>query len=70
MQVDNCQITGGTNTIRNDAEFATLVGASLLDGGAVNANGGTGSPGPYALDTAIGQPDARVWRGGLRDSSV
>jgi len=41
VQVDNCQITGGTNTIRNDAEFTTLVGTSLLDGGAVNANGGT-----------------------------
>jgi hypothetical protein len=41
VQVNNCQITGGTNTIRNDAEFTTLVGASLLDGGTVNANGGT-----------------------------
>jgi hypothetical protein len=41
VQVDNCQITGGTNTVRNDAEFTTLVGASLLDGGTANANGGT-----------------------------
>jgi hypothetical protein len=41
VHVDNCQITGGTDTILNDAEFTTLVGASLLDGGTVNANGGT-----------------------------
>jgi len=41
VQVDNCKITGGTNTIRSDAEYTTVMGASLLDGGTVNANGGT-----------------------------
>jgi hypothetical protein len=41
VRVDNCQITGGTNTIRNDAEFTTLVGASLLSGGNVVTNTGT-----------------------------
>ncbi|CAG0937019.1 hypothetical protein TFLX_05922 [Thermoflexales bacterium] len=38
--VNNSQVTGSTNTIRNDNEFTTRVGASLLSGGAV-AGGGT-----------------------------
>ncbi|MBI4786174.1 MAG: hypothetical protein HY782_03900, partial [Chloroflexi bacterium] len=41
LRINNSQITGSTRTIRNDAEFTTRVGASLLDGGAVDANGGT-----------------------------
>jgi hypothetical protein len=41
VTVNNSQITGSTNTIRNDSEFTTRIGASKLDGGAVNANGGT-----------------------------
>jgi hypothetical protein len=36
VTVNNCQITGSTNTIDNGSEFTTLVGASLLDGGAVS----------------------------------
>lgn len=39
--VNNSQISGATNTIRNNSFFTNLVGASLLDGGAVNPNGGT-----------------------------
>jgi hypothetical protein len=39
--VNNSQISGGTNTIRNDAEFTTRVGASQLSGGAVSVGGGT-----------------------------
>ena len=41
VRVNNSQITGSTNTIRNDSEFTTRIGASKLDGGAVNVNGGT-----------------------------
>ncbi len=41
VTINNSQVTGGTNTIRNDAEFTTYIGASLLDGGASLANGGT-----------------------------
>ncbi|TFH35309.1 MAG: hypothetical protein E4G99_07585 [Anaerolineales bacterium] len=41
VRIDHCQITGSVNTIRNDAEYTTYVGASLLSGGTVNANGGT-----------------------------
>jgi hypothetical protein len=41
VTINNSQVSGGTNTIRSDSAFTTLVGASLLDGGAVNANGGT-----------------------------
>jgi len=41
VTVNNSQITGSTNTIRNDSEFTVRVGASLLDGGAVSAGGGT-----------------------------
>ena len=33
-----------------------------VDGGGDIAE--AGSPSPYALDATIGQPDARVWRGG------
>jgi len=41
VTVNNSQITGSTNTIRNTSQFTTRVGASKLDGGAVNVNGGT-----------------------------
>jgi hypothetical protein len=41
VTVNNSQITGSTNTIFNDTEFTTRIGASKLDGGAVNVNGGT-----------------------------
>jgi len=39
--VNNSAILGETNSIRNDAEFGTHVGASKLSGGAVSAGGGT-----------------------------
>ncbi|CAG0959210.1 hypothetical protein GPROT1_00685 [Gammaproteobacteria bacterium] len=39
--VNNSQITGSTNTISNDSEFTTRVGASLSSGGAVSAGSGT-----------------------------
>jgi hypothetical protein len=35
VRVDNCQITGDTNTIFNGDYYTTLVGASLLSGGNV-----------------------------------
>jgi len=41
VRVDNSQVSGSTNTIYNESEFSTLVGATLLDGGAVAPNGGT-----------------------------
>ena len=41
VHVNNSQISGDTNTIQNDAEFTTLVGASQLSGGPVDAGGGT-----------------------------
>ena len=41
VKVDNSRITGSTATILNDSEFATYVGASLLDGGDVYTGGGT-----------------------------
>ena len=41
VRVSNSQVTGGTNTIYSDSGFTTRVGASLLDGGNVRANGGT-----------------------------
>jgi hypothetical protein len=39
--VNNSQVTGSTNTIRNDSAFTTRIGASKLDGGAVSVGGGT-----------------------------
>jgi pectin methylesterase-like acyl-CoA thioesterase len=41
VKIGNSTITGATNTIRNDAEFTTRVGATKLDGGPVLPNGGT-----------------------------
>ena len=41
MHIDHCQIAGSVNTILNDAGYTTYVGASLLSGGIVDANGGT-----------------------------
>jgi hypothetical protein len=35
VTINNSQITGSTNTIRNDTEFTTRVGASQLAGGSV-----------------------------------
>jgi hypothetical protein len=66
-----------TNLIVLLVPLAFLLIASIAlaqDGGGYDlswwtVDGGGGiaeaeSPGPYALDTTIGQPDARVWRGG------
>jgi len=39
VTVNNSQVMGSTNTIRNDAEFTTRVGASKLEGGAVTGGG-------------------------------
>ncbi len=39
--VNNSQISGSNNTIYNDPNFTTRVGASQLDGGAVFVGGGT-----------------------------
>ena len=41
VTVNNSQITGSTNTIRNDTEFTVRVGASQLAGGAI-VTGGVG----------------------------
>jgi len=41
VTVSNCQVMGSTNTINNDAEYTTLIGASQLSGGAVFLGGGT-----------------------------
>ena len=41
VTIDNSTLTGSTNTIRNDTEFTTRVGATRLSGGAVLPNGGT-----------------------------
>jgi pectin methylesterase-like acyl-CoA thioesterase len=47
VRVNNSQISGGTNTIRNDAEFTTRVGASQLSGGAVIGGGTVSCAGVY-----------------------
>jgi hypothetical protein len=47
VKVNNSQITGGANTIVNDSEFTTLVGASQLDGGAVTGSGTVTCAGVY-----------------------
>ena len=39
--VNNSQVSGATNTIRNDSVFTTRIGASQLSGGAVSVGGGT-----------------------------
>jgi len=39
--INNCQITGSTNTIISDAEYTVKVGGSLLSGGPVSNGGGT-----------------------------
>ena len=41
VTVDQSRLTGSTSTVRNNAAFTTLIGASKLDGGAVDAGGGT-----------------------------
>ena len=41
VRVDNSQVAGSTATIYGDSHFTVLVGATLLDGGAVAPNGGT-----------------------------
>ncbi|MCA9934367.1 MAG: hypothetical protein KC415_10610 [Anaerolineales bacterium] len=41
VRVDNSQVTGSTNAIFNSANFATLIGATLLDGGTDATSGGT-----------------------------
>jgi len=47
VTVNNSQITSGLNTIANDAEFTTLVGASQLAGGAVTGGGTVTCAGVY-----------------------
>jgi hypothetical protein len=39
VKVDNCQVSGSTNTIYNDTEFTVRIGASQLDGGPVTGGG-------------------------------
>ena len=39
--VNNSQISGSSNTIYNDPNFTTRIGASQLSGGAVTLGGGT-----------------------------
>ena len=41
VTVDNSRISGNTNTVLNDNEFTTRIGASQLDGGPVSMGGGT-----------------------------
>ena len=42
VKINNCQVTGSSQTIYNDPHFTTRVGASQLDGGATyNPAGGT-----------------------------
>ncbi len=41
VTINYSQVTGSTNTIFNENNFTTRTGASLLDGGAALANGGT-----------------------------
>jgi hypothetical protein len=45
--VNNSQITGSTNTIRNDSEFTTRIGASQLSGGAITGGGTVTCAGVY-----------------------
>jgi len=40
VKVDNSVLSGATNSVRNDAEFTTRIGASKLEGGAVSSNNG------------------------------
>ena len=47
VKVNNCQVTGSTNTIRNDTEFTVRIGASQLDGGAVTGGGTVTCAGIY-----------------------
>jgi len=41
IKINHSQVTGSTNTIFNDSHFTMQIGATLLEGGAVLANGGT-----------------------------
>ena len=45
--VNNSQITGSTNTVRNDSEFTTRIGASQLSGGAITGGGTVTCAGVY-----------------------
>ncbi len=47
MKVNNCQVTGSTNTIVNDTEFTARIGASQLDGGPVTGGGTVTCAGVY-----------------------
>lgn len=47
VRVNNSQIRGGTNTIKNSAQFITRVGASQLRGGAVTGGGTVTCAGVY-----------------------
>lgn len=47
VAIDNSVIAGGTATVRNDSEFATRLGATKLDGGAVSGGGTTVCAGVY-----------------------
>jgi hypothetical protein len=50
VTVDNSQITATSNTIRNDAEFTTRIGASLLSVGIVTGTGTITCAGVYNQD--------------------
>jgi hypothetical protein len=54
VQANHCQITAGTGTIRNDAGFATRVGASQLAGGAVTGSGSLLCAGVYDENYVFG----------------
>ena len=47
VQVNNSQVSGSTNTISNDSEFTTQVGASKMDGGGVTGGGTVTCAGVY-----------------------
>ena len=47
VRVDNSQVTGSTNTIYNTGSFTTLIGVTLLDGGAVTGGGTVTCAGVY-----------------------
>jgi hypothetical protein len=41
VKIDSSKLSGSANSIRNDSEFTTRIGASQLEGGPVLPNGGT-----------------------------
>ena len=47
VKINNSQVTGGTDTIANGSNITTRIGASLLDGGAVDNYGTLTCAGVY-----------------------